>query len=448
MYFTKQAIRYLIAIGSILVWSLPANTAPQSHELFRSEVKIDSQQQRDLNRALPQAFKKTLVKLTANPDIAEQPWVVQALKKTKNYLLQYRYEYRTENRPTKTDSLEPSSPVDPSSSPGTNQQTVEQNNSEQTTEPKSPKSTTIEVLYLICEFNEQAVTRLFEEFGIAYWGRSRPTLVVWLLHEDQQQRQIASSEHLDYGTLLPDIANRYGLNLVLPLMDLQEQAEITISHLWLRDTWLLDQASQRYDADGYLLAQVRHDELGQWSAEWLLSINGQEHQWPMQQAADLESLVQQGIINISSPLFALYSHRPLNIHATSDIHIGGIKDMQHYQQAWDYLGNLRGVQHVSPRNFNTGEATFTIEHSGDWAELTRLIELDGTLSNQPGTESNSSQFDTPGFDSTLPAIQGKRLQTGMADYGSTDGHLYSQPKQRYIPKASASAAAPIYYLKP
>ncbi len=439
MHFTKQAIRYLIALGSILAWSLPANTAPQTHELFRSEVKIDSQQQRDLNRALPQAFKKILVKLTANPEIADQPWVVQALKKSKNYLLQYRYEYRTESLSTEIDSPDLTSTA--------NQRAVSTRDAESIAEKHRTKPAT-EVLYLICEFNEQAVTRLFEEFGIAHWGRSRPTLVVWLLHEDQQQRQIASSEHPVYGTFLPKLADRYGLNLVLPLMDLREQAEITTSHLWLRDTRLLAQTSQRYDADGYLLVQVRHDETGQWSAEWLLSINGQEHQWPLQQTSDLESLLYQGILNISSPLFSLYSHRPLNIHATSDIHIGGIKDMQHYQQAWDYLGNLRGVQHVSPRNFDAGEATFTIEHSGDWVELTRLIELDGTLSNQPNTGSNSSQFDPPGVDSNLSAIQSKRPLTGMADYGSTDGHLYSQPKQRYTAKASAPVAVPIYYLTP
>ena len=440
MRFNKTSIAWLTALCVILTWPLTSNAEAQNQSLFRSEVIIQSQQERDLKRALPLAFRKTLIKLTADPAIGEQPWAKQALLKSKNYVLQYRYELRTENlttdpetrtkQPETIESLET-----PNHAPA----------SEQTEQTEQRPPNTTEVLYLICEFNQQAVTGLFEEFGIAYWGRSRPTLVTWLLHDSQNQRQIADNDHPEYGSLLPEISERYGLNLVLPLMDLQEQAEVTISNLWLRDTGLLKQVSKRYSSEGYLLAQVHSDQNGQWSGEWFLSINDQKFQWPVQHAADLDSLLHQGIDAISDQIFALYSHRPLTIHATSEIHIGAINNMQRYQQVWDYLGDLSGVQHVLPLNFDAGQASFTIEHSGDWSELTRLIDLEGTLSSSSPNLQNRDQSVRHGFNSALPNTLDKRFASGAPDYSSADGHLYSQPKQRYTPEAS-TAAVPVYYL--
>ena len=426
MRFKTSAINCLLLLCTL--WALPANAGTQSHDLFLAEVKVNSQQQRDLEKALPQAFSQVLAKLTANPAVIEQPWAMEALRNSKNYLLQYRYVSRTEKLLTETtESDEPSIGHEPNAE-------------------TSPEPTSVEALYLNCEFNEQAVTQLFEEFGIAYWGRSRPTLVSWLLYEDAQQRRIINSEDPLHGTELPAIATRFGLDLVLPLMDLQEQAEVTISHLWLRDTRLLKHASKRYSEDGYLLAQVSKGQNGQWSGEWLLSINRQEYQWPMQHAADLTSLLRQGVGTISKQLFSLYSHRPLNIHSTSEIHIGNITNMDHYQQIWDYLSQLPGVQHVMPLNFDAGKTTFTIEHSGDWSELTRLIELDGTLSSKPLTGLGQNQSDNPSVDLAQPVINDQHRIAGQADYSSTDGHLFSQPKQRYYSAAVVSTAIPLYHL--
>ena len=441
MRFKKSAINCLLAFCAIC-WVLPTNAATQSRDLFLAEVKVNSQQQPDLEKALPHAFSEVLVKLTANPAVIDQPWAMEALRNSKNYVLQYRYVSRTEKLLDET-GLEPS----------TKQlglaETTERDEHSASRDPKSqipPEPATTETLFLVCEFNESAVTRLFEEFGIAYWGRSRPTLVSWLLFEDSQQRRIINNEDPLHGTVLPGIASSYGLDLVLPLMDLQEQAEVTISHLWLRDTRLLKHASRRYSEDGYLLAQISKSPNGQWSGEWLLSINSQEYQWPMQHAADLESLLRQGIGTVSSQLFSLYSHRPLNIHSTSEIHIGNITDMDHYQQVWDYLGQLRGVQHVMPLNFNAGKTTFTIEHSGDWSELTRLIELDGTLSSKPLTGLGQNQSNNPNVDLAQPIINGQHQPPKQTDYSSTDGHLFSQPKQRYYSAAVVSTTIPLYHL--
>ncbi|MBL4622322.1 MAG: DUF2066 domain-containing protein [Immundisolibacteraceae bacterium] len=448
MRFKKTAIHSLLALCAII--ALPSVADIQTRDLFHSEVTVDSQRQRDLKQALPHAFGQVLIKLTANPAIIEQPWAAEALRKSENYVLQYRYESRTEKILAETDlkqlDKQPDTQFDQQHAlPETSAANLALT-ADRPSEPTIPEPTTVDVLYLICEFNEQAVTQLFEEFGIAYWGRSRPTLVSWLLHEDSQQRQIINSEAPLYATQLPDIASSYGLNLVLPLMDLQEQAEVTISHLWLRDTRLLKHASKRYSEDGYLLAQVSTSENGQWSGEWLLSINNQEYQWPMQHAADLESLLRQGVSTISSQLFSLYSHRPLNIHSTSEIHIGNITGMGHYQQVWDYLRQLRGVQHVMPLNFNADKTTFTVEHSGDWSELTRLIELDGTLSTKPQVNPGQGQSGNSGVDLALPTINSKQPMSTPTDYGSTDGHLFSQPKQRYYSAATVSTAVPLYHL--
>jgi hypothetical protein len=316
----------------------------QENLLYRAEVAVSSQNPDELQRAIPLAFGQILRRLTANPAITQETWAQTALRQSRQYLRQFQYQQR------------------PTSGP--------------------PKRT--EESFLITEFNPTSVNRLLEQNGVAYWGRSRPSVVAWVLHQRSGTRQIIDNSHPLLAQPLITAAREAGIDLVLPLMDLQEQRDVTTSHLWLRDTQALEQATERYQSKVFILGQLAGPTNNQtanpaWNAEWLLSINGNHHHWRLDQPTSLKELLQQSLVAINAPLFEQYKHQPLPTNAHHEIEISQINHADQYQQTWDYLAQLQGVVSVVPTSFNRGRAMFTIQHSGDWSELNRLIQHGDTL---------------------------------------------------------------------
>ncbi len=316
----------------------------QENLLYRAEVAVSSQNPDELQRAIPLAFGQILSRLTANPAITQETWAQTALRQSRRYLRQFQYQQR----------------------------------------PSSDLQDPTDKSFLVTEFNPTAVTRLLEQNGVAYWGRSRPTVVAWIVHQRSGTRQIIDNNHSLLAQPLITAAREAGIDLVLPLMDLQEQRDVTPSHLWLRDTQVLEQATERYQSKVFILGQLAGPANDQptdpaWNAEWLLSINGNHHHWQSDQPAALKELLQQSLVAINAPLFEQYKHQPLPTNAHNEIEVSQINNADQYQQAWDYLAQLQGVVSVVPTRFNRGRAMFTIQHSGDWSELNRLIQHGDTL---------------------------------------------------------------------
>jgi len=322
---------------------LLSNAASYTNDaLFQARVRVANQESGELNRVLPSAFTQVLSRLTANPAITQEPWAQQAIGKARNYLNQFKYEHLA--------------------SAGSENQT--------------------EKTYLICEFNPSAVTKLLEQNSVAYWGSTRPAVVAWVLHEAGGERQIVDSNNISLTGLagpLTRAAQQTGLDLVLPLMDLQEQGQISTGDLLVKDTNLLAKATERYNSKVFIVGQIRTLADNRWSAEWLLSIDGTQYRWPAEQRSDLLQLLRQGMTPISSELFQLYSHQPLSTHASNEIIVTNITDLPGYQRTWNYLAQLEGVISVVPLSFAHGQAGFTVLHSSDWSELNRLIGLGNTL---------------------------------------------------------------------
>ncbi len=368
----------IIALLIMLVGATPSSAAqPAANtDLFSATVKVASQSAVDLSRALPKAFGQVLGRLTANPATIDESWARRASGKARNYLNQYRYETRPLAQSNNLAEVDDSQAANTAPA---NVQLAGQSQSASDGASPGQQPTPEEEIYLISEFNVEAVTLLLEQNGIAFWSSTRPIMVAWLLHDQGRSRQIIDNSAADPGKLIQQTSREFGLDLVLPLMDLQEQRQVTSSHLWLRDTALLANATSRYSTNVFLLGQLHTLDDGRMTANWLLSIGGTEFQWHHQQPLALKAQLRVGFNAISQQLFQLYSHHPGTTRAAGRIRITQISSAQQYQRAWDYLTQLQGVVSVVPLGFANGKAEFTVSHRGDWSELQRLVQLGNTL---------------------------------------------------------------------
>lgn len=332
----------LLLLFAALLVGLSPRLSASSDPFFQAEVKVASQEVAERNRALRAAFAQVLVRLTADPAIVNQPWTRSARTKADHYLQQFRYQSRVAGR--------------------------DHDESEET--------------YLICDFNGPAITRLLEQNGIAYWSSARPAAIAWVLLETDDGARIIDDTHPDLAPALIQAARRTGLDLVLPLMDLQEQRLVQPYHIQYSDTQPLAEASARYDTSIYIVTHIRALAEDLFTATWQLSFDDQPIYWRTREPAPLSTLLNETLAAISAELFKTYSYQSRPEKLRSQLQITHINDSNQYEHAWNYLDRLQGVTKVIPASFAGRQAEFVVEHSGTATELQRVIELGDTLERE------------------------------------------------------------------
>ncbi|WP_267983423.1 DUF2066 domain-containing protein [Flocculibacter collagenilyticus] len=196
--------------------------------LYDAKVPIKSQA-RDARRvAYQDALKQVLVKLSGDYSVLELPEIKSEIKNVTDYLLKFQFK---------------------------------QDDNQQ---------------MLYAEFEVDKVNRLLLKAGANLWGTRRPLAVIWLAIEEGEQRLTVSED--SFPILVKQLksgAERRGLPVTIPLMDLTDISTVTITDIWGRFYEPLQQASERYGAESIVSARMypAKDENArgsQWTLEWTI----------------------------------------------------------------------------------------------------------------------------------------------------------------------------------
>jgi hypothetical protein len=107
-----------------------------------------------------------------------------------------------------------------------------------------------ETTVLRITFQKPAVMTLIREDALPIWWTSRPTVLVWVVVEENGRRQILSTKHEHPLRLaLAAQAKSRGLELTFPAMDLEDEGLITPGAVWGDVASSVESASARYPAD-------------------------------------------------------------------------------------------------------------------------------------------------------------------------------------------------------
>jgi len=175
------------------------------------------------------------------------------LKKAKNAISQFRYDYQEL----------------PSDDAGTEAQ---QDDKKKTTEEKEK--------WFWVRFNQKAVNDLLKNAQIPIWGKIRPKTLIWFSQEVKGKRYL-QSQHDQPGiyNIFKQQADKRGISLSFPFMDLQDQSSISTTDIWgnFNDAILL--ASRRYQAQSTLTSRLFKEPSGLWVSQWSLLMLGEVQSW-------------------------------------------------------------------------------------------------------------------------------------------------------------------------
>lgn len=320
----------LLLIVSPSVWSI------QVEDLYVAEVLVPEKSQNPLPRGAREGLTEVLIRISGTTAVVTSQILRTALANVDDYY--YQYSFDSTDKTLKVDGEE------------------------------------VPARLLRIHFEPSAVARLLRRGGFPVWGSNRPTTLLWIALDDGTGRRLVAES--DPGELIPALqrqARRRGLPLLYPLLDLEDDANISPAAVW---GFFLDrvvEASRRYNPDSILTGRVQRRDDGTWSAHWSWHI---ENRWKNidDTAPDVDTLAAHIIDRLADDLvdrYAIGSSRGFVW-----LQVENVDSLEDYAGASQYLSQLMPILDSQVTEVKGDEVLFRLDTEGESSQLVEIIELD------------------------------------------------------------------------
>ncbi|MBS0286588.1 MAG: DUF2066 domain-containing protein [Proteobacteria bacterium] len=314
--------------------SLPLHATVVPH-LYDVTLTSTSQSQDEWQNLVQQGLSQVLERISSDPTLIKNPHVKQALENAPDYVEQYSYEGNQ----------------------------------------------------LVIKYSPELVNQLVQKMGQVVWGQRRPKVVLWLAIEDNHQRRLVGVEtDPNLQTYLNTVAQKQGIPLILPLMDLEDMSAITVTDVWGQFPSVLQQASLRYGAQTILLGRVLHNPKAQgalWEGSWQL-LEGGSPTWRVE-GQSLEEVLGQGISGatrfLKPQVNAQENPRFRSGNKPFLIAVEGIQSSSDFVNVESYLKSLNPVKDVNIHQLLGALAIFeiTLQNDSGRHALEQAVSMDQHL---------------------------------------------------------------------
>lgn len=353
----RIALGLLFAAIAFAIWPAQAGDV---EDLYEAQVPVATQGEAERGRALVTAFEAVLVKVTGRRDAAAAPEIRAALRQPMAYVQQYLY------RPL------PAAPPD--------------------ADPQAPPYTQL----MRVRFDAQAINRLVQRAGVPLWGRVRPTTLMWVAVEDGGERYLLGADgHEDLRALLEGEAQRRGLPVLLPLLDLEDRRALFFTDVWGNFGDAVLKASARYQVAAVAVGRLLREPDGRWSARWSLYHEGAAEHWSVP-GADRAQAVAGGVDGAADTLGARYARAVSPDGGQfADLAVTGVTGLADYGRTMAYLRGLDQVRELQVLGVEGDSVLFRVRIGGDAEGLTRTIAFGTTLAPAPAMPARTDGADVP-----------------------------------------------------
>jgi uncharacterized protein len=334
----RFAVVFCWVIAALMSSPMSARAAPVEW-LYDVDVPVTDQSADVRGAAFKQALLVALKRMSGFNEVPMNPAVASALESPQRFYVEYRY--RQEDNP-----IAGAMPA--------------------------------KVLMLSVRFAENAIQKLIAEAGLPLWSSNRPTTLAWIVVADGETRTVLSaSDRSPLSNALRARALERGLPLVLPLMDPDEQLEVSGRVVWGGMTSMLELASERYTPDQILVGRVTHGANNSWGADWQFSEHGNQQQFKFD-SPSAEAAAAAVVDRLVDQLVARYAVSS-GTQERLQIQVNGIAGVTDYGALLKYLGGLEFIDSVRIEEVRPDVVLLSLETHTPWDRLRDLLALDGRL---------------------------------------------------------------------
>ncbi|WP_298940232.1 DUF2066 domain-containing protein [uncultured Psychromonas sp.] len=235
-------------------------------------------------------------------------------------------------------------------------------------------------------FEKGAINNALIAMQQPIWGETRPSPLIWLVNED---RQLASENMIDSSQ---DGAISWGLNKSqiergitgkFPLVDLDDLLTVSVADVSGRFYQTVAEASKRYDAEYFVLANLTSINAQQWQLKWeLVKYNAQskKNQVLIKQIsngdkAGVMSTMLGEIADYYAKQFAILENN--GKRSAQLLHINNINSLEKLMSINDILNNLNSVESFEVVSLDDKRLEVLVTLKGS------LASLENALNAQP-----------------------------------------------------------------
>lgn len=339
-------------IALIALWLVPLSLSAAEVELYQASGAIASQSEEDRRKKAPELLRDVVIKIVGNEQTVENADISALLDSPDQYIQQYSYER-----------------LNPDAS---------------NTEPDK--------LALKLTFNQNTLLDAIERLNLPIWEENRPEMLIWVAVDDGGDRELLSGDDKDFSLVerIKTTAQRRGLPVIFPVMDLEDQTQLTFGDVWSGSTSNIRNASERYGSQIIVAARVTvsNDENAQ--IRWQALMADDEERW--QSTGEPQKAVEKGIDQLADLLGQQFAQRYSGQSQQQlKLMVEGIKGFKDYQRVVDYLTRLQAVEHVDISELRGDSLAVDVFLRGDeqafertlaYGQVLKAISADGATNRR------------------------------------------------------------------
>ena len=334
-------------------------SAAQISGLYQSDVLVSSQSAEERQEAFNLALKEVLVRVSGKASVLDNEALMGIAKQPDQLVQKFSYE--------KTAGDDNSVALMTS-----------------VVAAEKRKTGSVNVYRINISFSRLAVSQALKKYGEPIWGSNRPSVLIWLASNDQGKRSVLSSgAETSLSTAIKRAAKIRGVPLYIPVMDLEDEANVSSSDIWGLFIDSLQDASARYAADSKVVGRLRQGSGDNWSGQWVFELKGFVYRGDINdQTLDESALLMVGsIAEILAERYAILGGES-SLNSEVELEVSDIKTMEDYVSVTRYIKSLPPVNSAQLNWVKGEKIRFTISLNGYLEQLLQHIELDTKLSEE------------------------------------------------------------------
>jgi len=365
----NKSIARLLLLNISLLFVSAANATTLAN-LYEVSVPVYSQSNQERETATAKAFEELLIRVTGKRDVLNLESSQKLLANSRSYVRSFRYEMLPPPVDFESASTKTSEMLD------VEQSVVEVEKAEEEEKEQATQK-------IVVSFDEKAVKNSLWKFKLPVWGKTRPSTLLWMAVQDNEQRKMFdASEPTEILALLKQHAEKRGVPLIYPSLDSEDQAKVNVTDVWGAYKIPVSDASLRYQAEAIISAKLYLDQAGVWQSRWNLYQAGDESSWKFD-APHLSVVIFESIDNLASALAERYAQ----VSSGDDdsrflIHIRDVSNLADYERINRYLSSLSVVKRAELAQIQNDELVYELELRSNPRALKQAIALGKTLSAQ------------------------------------------------------------------
>lgn len=236
-------------------------------------------------------------------------------------------------------------------------------------------------------FSQKQVNAYLKSKHQSIWSANRPVVLAWLIDTTNNRVLGAADDRLK---LFKQYSVERGLPLILPMMDLSEQAEIDVKQMLALDMTSIRRYSQHYQPDLILLGRLVSAG-SKWRVDWcLIDMNHHAQDWHV--GVNSWQAQLRGVIDHISEQAALNAAVPTP--SISDEHvrltITGVHQLKDYAAILRMIDNLPMVGSSEAIQLGGDRLTLDVKVLGNQQALVKYLETNHHFSLSVGINEDQS----------------------------------------------------------